>query len=222
MGEKLIELLFNEKLLTSIPDFYTLHEHVDELMLHDGIGKKTCESVFKNINESKKNDLYQLICGLNIGLVGKKTAQVLAKHYNNLDNLINSSIEELSQLSDVGQITANKIKDYFLDNKNIEVINKLKEYGLNTYSLSSLVEAKENYFKGKRFVLTGTISVSRDEMTKRIESLGGISSSSVSKNTDFVLAGESAGSKLTKSQELNIKIFSEEEIMPLIIEAEKN
>ena len=82
--------------------------------------------------------------------------------------MINSSIEELSQLSDVGQITANKIKDYFLDNKNIEVINKLKEYGLNTYSLSSLVEAKENYFKGKRFVLTGTISVSRDEMTKRI------------------------------------------------------
>ena len=222
MGEKLIELLFNEKLLTSIPDFYTLHEHVDELMLLDGIGKKTCESLFKNINESKKNDLYQLICGLNIGLVGKKTAQVLAKHYNNLDNLINSSIEELSQLSDVGQITANKIKDYFLDNKNIEVINKLKEYGLNTYSLSSLVEAKENYFKGKRFVLTGIISVSRDEMTKRIESLGGISSSSVSKNTDFVLAGESAGSKLTKAQELNIKIFSEEEIMPLIIEAEKN
>ena len=137
--------------------------------------------------------------------------------------MINSSIEELSQLSDVGQITANKIKDYFLDNKNIEVINKLKEYGLNTYSLSSLVEAKENYFKGKRFVLTdGTISVSRDEMTKRIESLGGISSSSVSKNTDFVLAGESAGSKLTKFQELNIKIFSEEEIMPLIIEVKKN
>ena len=184
--------------------------------------QKTFESLFKNINESKKNDLYQLICGLNIGLVGKKTAQVLAKHYNNLDNLINSSIEELSQLSDVGQITANKSKDYFLDNKNIEVINKLKEYGLNTYSLNSLVEAKENYFKGKRFVLTGIISVSRDEMTKRIESLGGISSSSVSKNTDFVLAGESAGSKLTKAQELNIKIFSEEEIMPLIIEAEKN
>ena len=101
--------------------------------------------------------------------------------------MINSSIEELSQLSDVGQITANKIKDYFLDDKNVEVINKLKEYGLNTYSLSSLVETKENYFKGKRFVLTGgTISVSRDEMTKRIESLGGISFSSVSKNIDFV------------------------------------
>lgn len=221
MGEKLIELLFNEKLLLTIPDFYLLHEHMEKLMLLDGIGKKTCETLFKNIEESKKNDLYQLICGLNIGLVGKKTAQVLSSHYKSLDNLASSSIDELASLSDVGSITANKIKEFFLNEENINMINKLRSLNLNFELINKNNNVKENYFTNKRFVLTGTISVSRDEMTKRIESLGGISSSSVSKNTDFVLAGTSAGSKLDKARELNIKIYSEDEIMPLILEAEK-
>ena len=221
MGDKLIELLFNEKLLKSIPDFYLLKEHQEELMLLDGIGKKTCDSLFSNIEESKHNDLYQLICGLNIGLVGKKTAQVLSNHYQSLDKLASSDLEELSSLSDVGEITANKIKEYFLNEDNINMINKLRELNLNFESLNKKKEVKENYFTNKKFVLTGTISVSRDVMTKRIEDLGGISSSSVSKNTDFVLAGDSAGSKLDKAVELGVKVFSEEEIMPLILDAEK-
>ena len=190
-------------------------------MMMDGIGKKTCESMFKAIEDSKKNDLYQLICGLAIPLVGKKTAIVLANHYQNLDKLMASSLEELSSLSDVGEITANRIMEYFHDEKNLAIIEKLRSYQVNFVNLHPLVEAKDNFFKGKKFVLTGALSVSRDEMTKRLERLGGKSSGSVSKATDFVLAGEAAGSKLTKAQQLGITIYSEEDILPLIEEAEK-
>lgn len=221
IGEKLVESLFNEGLVRDIADFYLLKDHEEDLMMMDGIGKKTCESMFKAIEDSKKNDLYQLICGLAIPLVGKKTAIVLANHYQNLDKLMTSSLEELSSLSDVGEITANRIMEYFHDEKNLAIIEKLRSYQVNFVNLHPLVEAKDNFFKGKKFVLTGALSVSRDEMTKRLERLGGKSSGSVSKATDFVLAGEAAGSKLTKAQQLGITIYSEEDILPLIEEAEK-
>lgn len=222
LGEKLVEMLFNENLVREIHEFYSLKDHEEELMLLDGIGKKTCDSLFKAIEESKKNDLYMVISALAIPLVGKKTAIVLSNHYQNLDRLMNSSIEELSLLSDVGEITAKKIFDYFHDEHNLYVISKLREAGVNDHILHAIKEAKENYFKGKRFVLTGTLSVSRDVMTARIEALGGLSSGSVSKKTDFVLAGEEAGSKLTKATQLGVKVFTEEEILPLLEEAEAN
>lgn len=221
LGEKLVESLFNEGLVREIPDFYILKDHEEDLMMMDGIGKKTCESLFKAIEDSKKNDLYKLICGLAIPLVGKKTAIVLSDHFLNLDNLKNASKDELSSLSDVGEITADRIIAYFKDVHNQDIIEKLRAFNLNFVNLHPSIEAKDNFFKGKKFVLTGTISVSRDEMTKRIEKLGGKSSGSVSKATDFVLAGENAGSKLTKAQDLKIRIFSEDEILPLIEEAEK-
>lgn len=221
LGEKLVESLFNEGLVKDVSDFYHLHEHEEDLMLMDGIGKKTCTSLFQAIEKSKKNDFYMLLSALAIPLVGKKTAIVLADHFQNMDHLMQASKEELSSLADVGEITAEKIKDYFSDKNNLELIEKLRGLGLNFAVLNPKVEAKDNYFKGKRFVLTGTISVPRDVMTKRIERLGGKSSSSVSKLTDFVLAGEEAGSKLKKAEDLHIKVFSEEEILPLLEEAEK-
>lgn len=221
LGEKLVESLFNESLVKDVSDFYTLHEHEEDLMMMDGIGKKTCESLFKAIEKSKKNDFYMLLCGLAIPLVGKKTAIILADHFIDMDHLMAAKVEELSSLSDVGQITAEKIVSYFQDEGNKALIEKLRSYGLNFALLHPIVEAKDNYFKGKKFVLTGTISVPRDVMTKRIENLGGKSSSSVSKATDFVLAGEAAGSKLTKAEALHVKVFTEEEILPLLEEAEK-
>ena len=191
-------------------------------MMIDGIGEKTCKSLFAEIENTKKKDVVSLLCGLAIPLVGKKTAIVLIDHFRSLDALMRASYEELSSLEDVGEITANKTISYFADEKNKALIEKLRGYGLNFFSLKPVYQAKENYFSGKRFVLTGTISVSREEMTERIERLGGKSSSSVSKLTDFVLAGEKAGSKLTKAQALGVKIFSEEEILPLLEEAEKS
>ncbi len=220
IGDKLVESLFNEGMLKNVADFYLLKDHEEELMMMDGIGKKTCESLFDAIEKSKRNDLYKLICGLAIPLVGKKTAIVLQNHYQDLDALMKTSFEELSSLSDVGEITARKILEYFSDEENILVISRLREYGLNFHSLNPVVEANDNFFKNKKFVLTGTLSVSRNEMTARIERLGGKSSSSVSKATDFVLAGEEAGSKLDKAKKLNVRVFSEEEIIPLLEEAE--
>ena len=220
LGDKIVEVLFNENLVREIYAFYTLKEHEEELMLLDGIGKKTCDSLFKAIEKSKKNDLYMLISALQIPLVGKKTAIVLADHFGTLDKLKESGYDELSGLQDVGALTAEAILNYFKDSHNLEVIEKLREYGLNFALLHPLVEAKDNYFKGKKFVLTGTLSVSRDVMTKRIEALGGKSSSSVSKATDFVLAGEEAGSKLDKARKLNITVYTEEEILPMLEEAE--
>lgn len=220
IGDKLVESLFNEGYLRDISDFYLLKDHEEELMMMDGIGKKTCESIFAAIEKSKKNDLYKLICGLAIPLVGKKTAIVLANHFLSLDKLIQASIEELSCLEDVGEITAKSVKDYFSDSHNLEIIEKLRSYHVNFEVLNPIKEAHDNFFKGKKFVLTGALSVSRNEMTTRLEKLGAKSSSSVSKATDFVLVGADAGSKYDKAKELNIKIYTEEEIIPLLIEAE--
>ena len=220
VGEKLVESLFNEGLVREIPDYYDLYQHEEELMMMDGIGKKTCEAIFKAIEKSKQNDLYQLICGLAIPTVGKKTAIVLANHFQTLDALMNSNVEELSSLQDVGVLTAERILSYFAEEKNKEIISALKCHGLNMNNLHPLVEAKENFFKGKKFVLTGTLSVSRNEMTKRIEDLGGKSSGSVSKATDFVLVGSEPGSKYDKALALGVKVFTEEEILPLLEEAE--
>lgn len=222
IGDKLVESLFNEGYLRDISDFYLLKDHEEELMMMDGIGKKTCESIFAAIEKSKKNDLYKLICGLAIPLVGKKTAIVLANHFLSLDKLIQASIEELSCLEDVGEITAKSVKDYFSDAHNLEIIEKMRSFHVNFEVLNPIKEAHDNFFKGKKFVLTGALSVSRNEMTTRLEKLGAKSSSSVSKATDFVLVGADAGSKYDKAKELNIKIYTEEEIMPLLLEAEKS
>lgn len=221
LGEKLVESLFNEGLVRRTPDFYTLKDHKEDLMMMDGIGEKTVNSLFDAIEGSKKNDLYMLICGLAIPLVGKKTAIVLADHFQSLDKLVSASEEELASLPDVGEITAKKIRDYFTDEEHLADIEKFKEYGLNIYILHPKKEVPDNFFKGKKFVLTGTLSITREEMTKRLESLGAISSSAVSKATSFVLAGEAAGSKLTKAQKLGITIYDEKTITPLIEEAMK-
>jgi DNA ligase (NAD+) len=221
LGEKLVESLFNEGLVKEIPDFYSLKDHQEDLMMMDGIGEKTCKSLFAAIEKSKSNDLYMLICGLAIPLVGKKTAIVLANHFQTLDRLMNSSVEELSSLQDVGETTAEKIRNYFAAPEHLEIIERLRQSGLNFALLNPLKEAKDNYFKGKKFVLTGALSVSREEMTKRLELLGGVSSSSVSKATDFVLVGTDPGSKYTKATKLGIQVYDEDSIMPLILEAEK-
>ncbi len=221
LGESSVEDFFNENLVKEIPDFYLLKDHQEDLMMMDGIGEKTCKSLFAAIEKSKKNELYMLICGLAIPLVGKKTAIVLADHFHNLDNLMNAKEEELSSLQDVGSITAKKISVYFEDPKNREIVERLRSYGLNFSLLHEIKEAKDNDFKDKKFVLTGALSVSREEMTKRLENLGAKSSGSVSKNTDFVLVGDEPGSKYDKAVKLGVKIYNEEEIMPLILKAEQ-
>ncbi len=222
MGERLIESLFNQGLLLRTPDFYSLKDHKEEMMLMDGMGEKSFSSLMNAIENSKKNDFPMTLCGLAIPLIGKKTAQILANHFQTVDALISASVEELSSLTDVGEQTARTIRKYFEDPQNLDDVRRLREAGVNFSLLHPRKRAKENFFQGKRFVLTGTISVPREVMTKRLEDLGGISSSSVSRKTDFVLAGRDAGSKLAKAEALSIRVYSEEEILPLLAEAEKS
>ena len=221
LGDSLIEDLFNENLLKEFDDIYTLKTHREELLLLDGIGKKTADSLFEAIEKSKKNSVEMLIAGLGIPFVGKKTARILAKHYKSLDNLINAKYEDLVGLKDVGDKTAESLRNYFENSKNIDVIEKLKMEGVNILCYDSEVEAKENFFKGKKFVLTGTLESSdRNSMTKRLEALGAISASSVSKATDMVIVGSDPGSKYEKAKTLGIRIIYEDELFSLLKEAE--
>lgn len=221
LGDSLIEDLFNEGLLKDFPDIYRLKEHREELLLLDGIGSKTADTLFKAIEKSKSNSLEMLLAGLGINFVGKKTAKVLAGHFKSLDALMAATYEELVNIKDVGEKTAIAIQDYFKNSKTLEMIQNLKVEGLNMVCYDIKAEAQDNFFKGKKFVLTGTLETSdRNSMTKRLETLGAISSSAVSKVTDFVIVGADAGSKLTKAQSLGVRVIYEPELLELLTEAE--
>ena len=210
LGDEIIEDFYNMGYIKDISDFYELYKYHDELMELEGFGEKSISNLVEGINNSKHNSLERLLCALGIKNVGKRTAKMLAKKYKTLDNLINASYEELVNIKDIGEIIAVSIRDYFDDPKNIEVINKLKEHGLNMEYLGN--DSEKANFTDKTFVITGTLSMGRDEFRNKIESLGGKVSESVSKKTDYLVLGENPGSKYTKAQELGIKIINEEEL----------
>lgn len=221
LGDSLVEDLFNENLVRDFPDIYELKNHREELLLLDGIGIKTADSLFAAIEKSKKNSLEMLLSALGISFVGKKTAKILALHFQSIDRLAEASYEDLLALDDVGEKTAGALVAYFSDPSNIERIARLKELGVNTLCYDIISEAKDNFFKGKKFVLTGTLgSASRSAMTQRLENLGGRSTGSVSKATDLVIVGTDPGSKLDKARALGIRVIEEEELLTLLEEAE--
>ena len=167
------------------------------------------------IEESKHRELYRLINSLGIRHVGVKLAKTLTKYYRTMEQFMNSSYEELRLIDDVGEITAQTIYEFFRQEQTIDLISKLKEAGLNMEVAED--KSSDNRFEGKTFVLTGSLEYySRDKASEIIEKFGGKTSSSVSKKTDYVLAGEEAGSKLKKAQELGVTIISEEEFMQMI------
>ena len=168
------------------------------------------DSFTDSINNSKENDLYRLITGLGIRNVGVKASKILARKYKNIDNLFNATLEELSIINDIGPIMANNIVEFFKQEQTIDLINRFKQYGVNIQSLENDVE--DNRFQGKILVLTGSLEkYTRKEAEDIIEKLGGKTSGSVSNKTDYVLAGEDAGSKLTKAQSLGVTVISEDE-----------
>lgn len=208
-GENIVEDFYNMGYLKRISDYYELYNHKEELMELEGFGEKSINNLLDNIESSKSNSMEKLLFGLGIKHVGKKTAKILSEYFNTMDNLINSDIETLSDIPDIGEVIASSIVDYFKNNMNL--INKLKEFNLNMNYIGKDKNINEN-FNGKTFVLTGTLSsVSRDEAKELIESLGGINTSSVSKKTDVVIVGDSPGSKYDKAKELGITIWNEEE-----------
>ena len=213
LGENIIQQLLDKELIHNISDIYEL-EFEDIASLKKN-GKKFAQNLIDSINASKQNDLYRLITALGIRHVGGKASKLLARKYRTMDNLSNASFEELSEIKDIGEVMANSIREFFLQQQTEDLLKKLKQAGVNMNCLEE--ESTDKRFDGKTFVLTGSLEkYTRKEAEDIIERLGGKTSGSVSKKTDYVLAGEEAGSKLTKAQSLGIQIISEEEFSQMI------
>ena len=219
LGDRVLEDLYNYHYVSDIPDIYELESHRKELLELEGYGNKKVDNLFASINNSKNNSLEKLLFGLGIKQVGSKMAKTLARTYKTLDNLSNATYEELVEIPDVGEIIAKSIIDYFNDEDNKNMIDRLKKYGINMdYTSGEEVVADEN-FNGKTFVLTGTLNqITRDKASEIIENKGGKVTSSVTKKTSVVVVGDNPGSKYDKAVNLNIEIWNEEKFMDLIKE----
>ncbi len=212
-GERIVEDFYNMGYLRNISDYYNLYKEKESLMELEGFGEKSINNLIENIENSKNNSLERLIFGLGIKHVGKKTAKILSEYYTTLDNIINSSKEELSNIRDIGDIIAESIYNYFHEDKNIKLINDLKDLNLNMTYIGKEKHINESFID-KTFVLTGTLnSMTRDEAKELIESLGGKNTNSVSKNTDVVIVGENPGSKYNTAMDLKITIWNEDEFI---------
>ena len=213
LGESIIGQLLDRKLIENIADIYTLK--LEDIASLKKNGKKFAQNLIDSINRSKENDLYRLITALGIRHVGSKASKVLARKYKNIDNLMNATSTELAMINDIGPVVADSIREFFLQDQTIDLIEKLKKAGVNTKSLEE--DNQDNRFEGMTFVLTGSLEkYTREEASNIIEKFGGKTSSSVSKKTTYVLAGEEAGSKLTKAQNLGVTIINEEEFEKMI------
>ena len=218
LGDRICELFYNLNIIKDISDIYSIHTRRDELIELDGFGKKSIDNLIDAIENSKMNSLERLLFGLGIAQIGAKGAKMLAKHFKTLDSLINAKYDDLIKLYDVGEIMASSIINFFRSESNIELINELKEAGVNTWYLGK-EEEMDSVFFNKRIVITGTLeNYSRDELTEILENLGAKVSSSVSVKTDYVIVGTSPGSKYDKAIELNINIINEEALKEMLEE----
>ena len=213
LGEAIIEQLLEKGLIKNISDIYYLK--LEDIASLKKDGKKFAQNLIDAINKSKENDLDKLICGLGIKNVGSKLAKVLAKQFKSMDKLMDASIITLNSIDEVGKIIADSIYSFFRQEQTIDLIEKLKQANVNMNYLKE--DLGDERFYGKTFVLTGSLEkYTRDEASEIIENFGGKTSGSVSKKTDFVLAGEDAGSKLKKANELGVKVITEQEFEDMI------
>lgn len=214
LGERIIEDFYNMGFIKDISDIYRLDNHKEDLMKLEGFGEKSITNLLTSIENSKSNSLEKVLFALGIRHVGKKTAKILAKRYKTIDNLINASEEELTNINDIGEIIAKNVKEYFSKEENLKLVDELKQLGLNfTYESTSVNDTLD----GMTFVLTGTLEhYKREELTKILEDKGAKVTSSVTKKTTGVIVGDKPGSKYDKALKLGIKIYEEKDIEELI------
>ena len=211
-GEAVLEQLVEAKLISSPIDLYSLKK-VDIVNL-ERFGEKSADNMLASVEKSKKNDLYRLIYGFGIHHIGQKAAKLLCEAFGSMDNILAASLDDILKIDGYGHIMAQSLFEFLSDPQSRELIENFKSIGMN---MQCLTEVKDTRFAGLTFVLTGTLpTYARADVAKIIESFGGKTSSSVSKKTDYVLAGEDAGSKLTKAQQLGIKIIDENEFNQMI------
>jgi len=214
LGPQIIALLLDNNLIKDSADLYYLkHEDIVKL---ERMGEKSARNLLNSIEKSKGNDLDRLVNALGIRYVGQKAGKNLSKHFGSMDKIMAASVEELLGVEEIGEKMAVTVYDFFRNQRNIEFIERLKAAGVNMVS-KSMDSNKPQIFGGMTFVLTGTLSkYKRDEAASIIESFGGKVSGSVSKKTTYVLAGEEAGSKLAKAQQLGVKIINEDEFEKML------
>ncbi len=208
LGNRIIELFFNEGYVKTIPDIYRLHAHRDELITKANFGEKSITKLLDNIEASKQNSLELLLFGLGIRYVGQKVSKVLAKHFGSLFAMMDGSVETFTAIDEIGDKIAESLVQYFASESNQSMIEDLKNLGVNTEFKGIVSEG--GAYDGKTFVLTGKLNdYTRDEARALIEAQGGKVTGSVSNKTDVVVAGEDAGSKKAKALDLGIEIWDE-------------
>lgn len=214
MGPSVVQKLIDEHLIENSADIYSIKK--DDLVNIDKLGEKSAQNLINAIENSKKNCLSRLLFGLGIRHIGQSAAREIAKHFKNIDALISASAEEIAEIDDIGMIMANSVREFFDEERNIKIIDEFKAQSVNTEYIDEGANF-DNRFEGKTFVVTGTLeTLKRAEAEALIENYGGKASKSVSKNTDYVLAGESAGSKLDKAQSLGITVIDETEFLKMV------
>jgi DNA ligase (NAD+) len=212
LGEALVMQLLERQMLTSVAGIYALSE--EQLLGLERIGKKTAQSLLAEIENSKKAPLNRVLFALGIRFVGERTAQLLAEAFGSMDSLIAASVEELEAVDEVGPRVAQAIQEFFAEEKNRHLVEKLREAGL---TFTAEKKRKSSQLEGLTFVLTGTMAgLTREEAKARIEAAGGRVSGSVSKKTSYVVAGEEAGSKLDKARELKVPVIEETQLLEML------
>jgi DNA ligase (NAD+) len=213
-GEVLVRQLVGADLVHDVADLYSLT--LAEVSNLERMGEKSAQNFLDGVEQSKTRDMWRLLYGLGILHVGAGVAKALGRGFATLDDIFASSVEQLTDCEDVGEVIANSVMQWHGDERNRKLIEKLRKAGLNFKSALYQPKAQAGPFAGKTFVLTGTLAnLKREEAAAKIEALGGRVSGSVSKKTDYVVAGEDAGSKLDKAQKLGVKIIDEKEFLKL-------
>jgi DNA ligase (NAD+) len=215
LGIKLIEQLIDSGMVKSFADIYRLKDRRDELIALERMGEKSVDNLLEGIAASRERPLWRLLTGLNIRHIGTRTAQILADEFGTLDEIVNQSAEQLAAVLEIGPVIAQSVYDYFHSKIGEQIVGELREMGLNFGS--PVAKKAAGVLTGKTIVVTGTLQkYSRDEIKELIHTHGGKPAGSVSKQTDFVVAGEKAGSKLDKARALGVRILTEDEFEKLL------
>lgn len=213
MGEALVDQLLSRGMVRSVADLY--HLTAEQLLSLERMGEKSATKILANIEGSRSQPLARVLNGLGIPFVGERTGQILADYFGDLDKIAAAGVEELQQADEVGPKVATAIHEFFAEKRNRELVDRLRKAGLQFHQ--EVRRKAQGALKGLTFVLTGTLTtLTRDDAKDRIEAAGGKVAGSVSKKTNYVVAGEEAGSKLTKAQELDVPIIDEADLLAIL------